>query len=203
MSQRRGTVTDRLLNVIQVLQLGKKTGRLSVERGEGIKLEEGEIIFSNGQVIEARGGRLQGQEALRWLSTWSACRFIFVLETKISATRPFTTSQLTSFPTVGRTTTQPLKDTQSHLPILSSVRQNAGWGGQVSPAGQPGPPRHTSSAEDALHLLNQAGLSRSHWHLFLLVDGHRTIVELVRLTSRSPQEVQRLLHDLRNIGVIQ
>ncbi|MBV9614035.1 MAG: DUF4388 domain-containing protein, partial [Ktedonobacteraceae bacterium] len=78
MSQKRGTVTDRLLNVIQVLQLGKKTGHLTVERDEGKGQEKGEIIFVQGQVTQAYGGNLRGQEALNWLSTWGACRFIFV-----------------------------------------------------------------------------------------------------------------------------
>jgi hypothetical protein len=192
MSQRRGTVTDRLLNVIQVLQLGKKTGNLLVERGEGVKLEAGEIIFSNGQVIQARRGRLQGQEALSWLSTWSTCRFIFVPETEAPTTRPLLTARSTTT----------LKDTQPHLPISSSTRQEIDWIEQELRAVQPGP-RRTSSAEDAFHLLDQAGLSRSHRHLFLLVDGHRTIVELARLTRRPLEEVQRLLHDLENIGVIQ
>jgi len=201
MTQRRGTVTDRLLNVIQVLQLGKKTGNLLVERGEGMKLEDGEIIFSNGQVIQAQGGRLQGQEALSWLSTWSTCRFIFVPETKAATTRPLGSSQLTSLPAARSTITQPLKDTQPHLPVASSTRQELDWIEQKSPATQPGPHR-TCAAEDAFRLLDRAGLSRSHRHLFLLVDGHRTIVELVRLTGRPPEEVQRLLHDLEDIGVI-
>jgi Domain of unknown function (DUF4388) len=199
MSQRRGTATDRLLNVIQVLQLGKKTGHLLVERGEGRTLEEGEILFSYGQVIQARGGTLQGQEALTWLSTWSTCRFVFVPEPAARTTKPLGIVS----PASGNARTQPLQDTQPQPRINSpSTRQEPVGVEQASPALPPGPQR-TCSTEEAFRLLDRAGLSRSHRHLFLLVDGHRTLVELVRLTGRPPEEVQRLLHDLANIGVIQ
>ncbi|TMC61826.1 MAG: DUF4388 domain-containing protein, partial [Chloroflexota bacterium] len=49
MPHQRETATDRLSNVIQVIQLGKKSGLLTVERGEGITFEEGAITFVNGQ----------------------------------------------------------------------------------------------------------------------------------------------------------
>ena len=78
MSQRRGTITHNLLNVIQVIQLGRKTGFLMVERGKGTSREEGEIVFVSGQIIEASSGDIVGQQALEWLKTWGVCRFLFV-----------------------------------------------------------------------------------------------------------------------------
>ena len=78
MPQKRGTTTDNLLNIIQVIQLGRKTGCLMVERGEGIGREEGDILFVSGQIVEVHSGDLAGQHALDWLKTWSVCRFLFV-----------------------------------------------------------------------------------------------------------------------------
>jgi hypothetical protein len=74
----RGTTTDNLLNIIQVIQLGRKTGSLVAERGGGVTREEGELVFISGQIIEAYSGNLMGQQALAWLKTWRACRFFFV-----------------------------------------------------------------------------------------------------------------------------
>src|SRR5450432_819181 len=113
MSQKRGTVTDRLLNVIQVLQLGKKTGHLTIERDEGKGQEKGEIIFVEGQVTQAYGGNLRGQEALNWLSTWGACRFIFVPATLEKTTNPLTT-QTQPFMSSPKAT-QPLNDTNPRI----------------------------------------------------------------------------------------
>ncbi len=47
------------------------------------------------------------------------------------------------------------------------------------------------------------GLSRTHRHLLLLIDGQRSILELVRLIGRSEQEVASFLHDLEQATVIQ
>src|SRR5260370_19887393 len=71
------TATDRLISIIQLIQLGKRTGVLTVKRGEGNALEEGMITFTNGQVIQAQTGRYNGSEAMNRLSAWGACRFIF------------------------------------------------------------------------------------------------------------------------------
>ncbi len=197
MLQKRGTATDRLLNVIQVLQLGKKTGHLVVERGDNTKQDEGEIVFGDGQVLQAYAGNLQGQPALNWLSTWSNCRFLFVAETTEKTTRPLSTGPLPQLPGPGGA--RSLRDTQPRMHTVSPGTEGTE---QAAPAALPGPHR-TCSTERGFQLLEQARLSRSHRHLFLLVDGQRSIVELVRLTGRPPEEVQRLLHDLEDIGVIQ
>ena len=78
MPHKRGTATDNLLNIIQVIQLGHKTGYLTIERGENSEREEGELAFVSGQIVEAHCGDLVGLQALDWLKTWRGCRFLFV-----------------------------------------------------------------------------------------------------------------------------
>jgi hypothetical protein len=197
MSQGRGTTTDRLANVIQVIQLGRKTGQLAVERGEGTLLEQGEIIFVRGQIVQARSRHLTGQKALDWLSTWETCRFAFIPPATERVTRP-----LLALPAPQRTSTQPLKE------ILPPTPTNGGQ--ETAPRGTTGPlygdlpaPQRISQVDDALWQIDQAGLSRLHRRLFLLLDGQRTIAALARLTGRSYEEVQRLLRDLERLGVIQ
>ena len=71
------TATDRLANVIEVVELGQRTGMLAVERGSGSVLEEGELYFVSGQVVYASLAGLRGREALAALSRWGPCRFCF------------------------------------------------------------------------------------------------------------------------------
>src|SRR5690349_20757186 len=75
MTQRRVTATKQLSTVISVIQLGKKTGLLSVERGKGPTFEEGTITFLQGQIVNAVLGSLQSRDAMASLSGWKDCHF--------------------------------------------------------------------------------------------------------------------------------
>lgn len=83
MAKSRVTATNRLANVIEVVELGRRTGLLSAER-DGNDLEEGEIYFISGHPVYAVFGTLTGRDALNMLIRWGACRFAF----EPSAPRP-------------------------------------------------------------------------------------------------------------------
>lgn len=234
MPQQRETVTDRLANVIEVIQLGRKTGQLSVERGTGNTYEEGYIFFLNGQIIQAVTGWRSGQEALNWLSDWGACRFTFIPDAsarttnKLSAISTPSTSPLSPIPSASQkvlpATAQP---TRPPVQRVVSTGKTGSPGGpfptQLSPEasasgtgaidnGVAAPahpdtgtlaPYRTRQLDEALWLLERRGLSRAHRHLFLLIDGQRTVAELVRLTGRKQDEVQLLLRDLETATLIQ
>jgi hypothetical protein len=196
MSQRRGTETSQLSNVIQVLQLGRKTGILSVEREGNQGIEEGRIAFMQGNITEAQLGRLIGQAALSLFGTWNTCRFIFTPMQVEKITRPlpaippykFSESTDPRLPTISPGMTESGKRTTDYLPIS-----------ELSPTFRA--PQRLRSADEALRLLERAGLSRGHRHLLLLLDGQRTIPELSRLMNRGEEEVKHLLHDLAQLGI--
>jgi hypothetical protein len=77
MAKPRVTATDRLSNVMDVVELGRRTGMLSVERTVGVMLEEGEVYFVSGSPIYATLGPFRGRDALDALARWSDCRFCF------------------------------------------------------------------------------------------------------------------------------
>lgn len=194
MTERRGTTTDQLVSIIQVIQMGRKSGTLTVERGENMNLEEGTIIFVQGQITEAHVGRRNNQVALAWFKTWKACRFTFV--PTVSA-RP--TGQMPAMP--AETPRVALKETNPHLSTPPSAVQPERGTGPLQDASPL--PRRILPAEEALRLVELGGLSRVHRRLLLLIDGRRTTQELVRLMGRSPDDVQKLLHDLAYIRVVQ
>jgi len=191
MPQQRGTETSQLANVIEVIQLGRKTGVLTVERGTDSSPEIGEITFDNGHIIQARSNRgVQGQQALMWLRAWGTCRFTFVAAQE-------TTRTTQPLPTVS---TQMKRDTQPHHVSAETLQQPI-------PSLRADPkllavPQRTQHLENALQLIIQARLSRTHRQLFLLVDGQRNAAELLRLIGRRPDEGLSLLRDLARIGVI-
>jgi Domain of unknown function (DUF4388) len=213
MSQQE-TATERLVNVIQSLQLGRAGGVLTARRGEGVTQEEGIIVFVNGQVAEASVGRRTGSGALNWLSTWGRCRFSFVPSDTSSITTPSLPSSpgapgdqhrnTGSYPRIQA----PTSDKQSG-PLGRESGPLAPSGPHASAAGQPNLsdrmtiiPYTTLPLDEALRWIEQGKLSRIHKHLFLLIDGHRSVTELVRLTGKNQDEVHELLHDLVRTGVI-
>lgn len=197
------TATDRLVNVIQSIQLRRASGVLTARRGEGATQEEGIIAFVNGQVAEASVGRRTGSGALNWLSTWGRCRFSFVPSEASSITTP----SLPSSPGA-------LGDQHNHTGAYPRMqaptpdKQSGPLGGQSGSLAPSGPyasaivPSTTLPLGEALRWIEQSRLSRIHKHLFLLIDGHRSVTELVRLTGKNQDEVHGLLRDLVQTGVI-
>ena len=78
MRRQRATHANRVSQVIEVIELGRRTGLLSVERDVGAVLEEGDLYFLDGQAIYASTGTQSGRSALETLRTWGACRFVFL-----------------------------------------------------------------------------------------------------------------------------
>lgn len=233
MPEQRETLTDRLANVIEVIQLGRKTGRLSVERGEDNTYEEGSISFLNGQIVQATTGWRIGQEALNWLSSWGACLFTFIPDASArttgrlpaltaSSTPPLspTTPISQKFPPAAAQPTKPLPSLHPSVavgkigklsgtgqvqPLPTMPAQGTGASGKSTPAppdGDTPAPYHTRQHDEAFRLLEHRGLSRAHRRLFLLIDGQRTMPELVRLMGRGQDEVQQLLRDLEAATLI-
>jgi len=218
MSQQQELLTGSLVSVISSIQGERRSGVLIAKRGEGIFLEEGTIVFVNGQITEARAGRLRDSAARNLLSTWESCRLLFVLtssEAGVNGSPP-------TLPARGRAIGPPALGPPVHMtdtrrpdpqtPMPSSLkgrggpqeaREGGGFGekgrGDTPAARAPYPIQHL---EAALRLIEQQGLSRVHRQLFYLIDGRRSIVALVRLTGKSGSELYQLLGDLERAHII-
>lgn len=220
MAQQKETITNSLADVIQVIQLSRKSGMLTVERGEGETFEEGMITFVNGQAVEAQTAAFNGQNALRWLGSWGTCRFAFI---------PTPTSEIPSIPLVNTPAfEQRMRDTGTHPRVpISPLRESKDNGTHpripVSPLRESAARRQASNGgtgpvialisasvvphlviplEESLRYVDQLGLSRQHRRLLLLVDGQRNVAEMVRLIGRTLYEVQQLLADLEQAKII-
>lgn len=227
MSQKRGIATDQINNILQVIELGRKTGWLTVERGEATQQEKGEIVFDKGHIVDVHYGQLSGVAAFNQLQTWGPCRFVFVnnptgqpsgalQEYSPLTTRennPRTTDSMTNIqrntqsnkitlrqPTDSLSTfsTAPLPAMQQPKPTPMQ-QSGTGWTG-----GNRGPtPRRTGPADEGLARLSQFQVSRQHRQCYLLIDGRHCYAELIRLMNRNPGEILQILQDLINIGIIQ
>jgi len=203
------TATDRLVSIIQLIQLGRRTGVLTVKRGEGRALEEGMVTFVNGQVLQAHMGRYNGPEAMTRLSAWETCRFIFAPSDMPEEDR---LPSLTSFKEADsgrgdqhvtgnlfRSGDQfPQRSMRSREPITPPPMSDLNH--LLSPLSPV--PYCRVEISIALHLLERKKLTRFHRRLLLLIDGQRSIQELVRLMGRNEKEIQIFLNDLEQALII-
>jgi len=208
MPQQPATLTDRLANVIQVIQLGRKTGTLTVERSNGNSLEQGTVYFVNGLMTQASALQLRGLAAFQWLNTWGSCRFTFTPSDSALATNKLASIRPGQIPVFERARFQ---DTDPTIPNQAQAKAFSGSGAENSQNRQNDlSPRKASdripnqvrSLEDAVQRIERMKLSRAHRRLFLFIDGHRTRTELARLMGRRQVEVDALLQDLERADVV-
>jgi Domain of unknown function (DUF4388) len=178
MMKPRGTFAEKLADVLQVLQLARKTGLLVIEReGGGEAVEQGTVTLQNGQITDASYGRYRGSTALDILMGWRPCYFVLHPPSATAASSAFSQQN-------------------------SSGRQPGSRPSGMLPPPVPSAPYRTQQVDVVLPYFARMGLSRAHRQLFLLVDGQRPLTELIRLMGRGPDEVEALLADLAGAGLI-
>jgi hypothetical protein len=178
----RGTATDKLADVIQMLLFVQKTGILTVQRESSNNvLEEGSLYLRSGQIVDAAIGNLRGADALKKLSTWTRCYFVF------QASSPTASSPL------GPVTPAP---SEQRAPVRRTESLSA------STAFSSVIPCRTDQFQRSLPDFERLGISRMHRQLFLLADGQRSIEALAKLLGRHPQEVLLLFSDLESLQLL-
>jgi hypothetical protein len=214
MSQPRETTTNNLADVIQVIQIGHRTGTLTVERGEGTTFEEGVIVFVNGQIIDAKCGQQNGPVALGWLTTWTTCRFSFIVDASLNSQPPSypqpNAPHTTTNPGLGsgsRSGSGPFSTRTNNSNTRSQTPHTNPSATNTNRSNKPNhfivqTPYRIRTDNSVLAFIDQVGLTREHRRLFMLIDGQRTTQELVSLMGRNPEKVIELLTDLERAGIV-
>ena len=209
MTKGRDNLAEALNDVLELVRMRRQTGLLSIECLHDGRYEEGEVYVQFGQPVYAQTGSLTGQEALTKLLSWRQIYFAFLPDT-VRVTANGSSAARTNVngasPTV-RTLTSP------GLPSVggNSFSQTGAAEESGSLPAQPAPqavsttpglewivPRKAGSGRDVMEL----PLTRPQRSIYLLIDGRRTVADLARCTRKNLQEVERLLSELRERGLI-
>jgi hypothetical protein len=182
----RGTATNNLTDVIQMLQMARKTGILTLQReGKGNTVEQGTLTLQAGQIVDAGLGLITGKTAYARLSTWGACHFIFQATAPTSPNMP-APYQLSPEPATGRS---------GPLPAIGTTGRN-----ETLPVSSV--PTRLRDGQEVLGYFDRLGLTRAHRQLFLLINGQYTVQELMRLSGHRADQFERLLTDLEHVGLV-
>ena len=186
MLDEQNIAVDHLVKIIQALQIGRTTGTLVATRGDGASYELGTLVFFNGRVAQARVGRREGREAFNLLSTWGKCRYNFV--PSVTSVPPSTTEKTTD----SLSEDNFIQSMQTEVHALPSEQERV----------NETIPYRSKPLQYSLQVLSKKNLSRTHRNLFLLVDGSRRVVDLMRLLKLDENDVLALLYDLQDAGII-
>jgi hypothetical protein len=221
MAKGRDNAAENLIDVLEFVRIRRQSGLLSVEHEQDGRMEEGEIYFLGGQPTYARTGLLSGQQALSQILSWRKVLFTFITDVlRPSATNLFPVAEgdpnsgaapayvspalslRPSVPPASTEPTVPVGSNRSGLPGRPRENEPAYVGSAVRTSTVQGAgsfvPQRRGGDEDILSL----PLTRRQRSIYLLVDGRRTISDLSRCTGKSVQEVERMLSELREQGLL-
>ncbi len=210
MSKERDIAAENLSSVLELARLRRQRGLLSVEHIQRGRLEEGEIYFQNGQPTYARVGQLLGQDALVWLLQWRQIHFALLndvppppanipvqfarsVDSRITGPMVAISSTQASYRQFnGSLSTSVLTESRPAYPGSSS-RLNPYLTNIETLI-----PQKLENERDVLSL----PLTRPQRCVYLLVNGRRTIADLSRTTGKSAQDVERILSELQEQGLV-
>lgn len=208
MTKGRDLAAESISDLLDVARAHKRSGMLRAEYSQGGRLEEGEIYVFVGQPIYARTGRLTGPEALRRLLSWRHIYFSFVPD----APRPRAnlTSTLPLHLGNGSTPSSAPLNTPTGPVMRSPTTGDLRWQQPMENRNDVPPPQNripgieqrvpqkVGPERDAQSL----PLSRRQRFVYFMVDGRRTAGELAHFTNKTILEVEVILGELQDLGLI-
>jgi hypothetical protein len=228
MTRGRDNAAERLGDILELIRMRKQSGVLSLERFLNNHFEEGEIFFQSGQPTYAQTGQLTGQDALAYLLGWRQVYFTFQngvprpptstsaptpIPTKERVAVSISTSKASAIPASPRpspvNTAGAIPAISGNLPQVNTdvVANNVGINTTMYRPTNLNPntpglewlvPQKLGKERDVLSL----PLTRPQRSIYLLIDGRRSVADLARCTRKSMQEIERLLIELQERGLI-
>lgn len=220
MTKGRTTSAENIKDILDTALRRRQRGLLSIESQQGNVIEEGEIYVENGQITYAHTKQLMGQAALRIILGWRGVYFAFATNEYPAPMRP---AGLVTTKAQSREAPLGLPAPASHESYLPTTppslpQFSAGHGAQPAarndtntdplpevrrpPAAMPGVewiiPRRVNKEQNVLSL----PLTRPQRSIYMLIDSHRSVSDLARCTRKTVQEIERLLSELQERGLI-
>ena len=192
---------ESLHDILVFARTRRLNGMMTIEHIQGGKIEEGEVFFQTGQPLQARVGRMVGQDALNWLMKWQNITYsIGTDETlqSVATTNASNQNNATSSSTPSYGSPNGLPSTE---PIFRQPQAN-GKAAIPSNTSTPGiewlVPQKRGNEREVLAL----PLTRRQRFIYFLVDGHRTVADLARCTGKNTQEIELILSELHEQGLV-
>jgi hypothetical protein len=192
---------ENLRDILELARLRRLNGIMTIEHKKAGKVEEGEVFFQTGQPIQARIGRLAGQDALSWIMKWHNITYSIGTDESIQSIATSNVSFVNNATSSPIPTYAPSNGMASTEPVVAQKQVN-GRSSILSNTSTPGiewlAPHKLGIEREVLAL----PLTRRQRFIYFLVDGRRTIADLARCTGKNTQEIELILSELQEQGLI-
>jgi len=198
MTNGRGTAAESVSSLLEIARTRQRSGLLSIEYSQGGFTEAGEVYLVAGQPIYARVGNLAGSPALHRLLSWRNISFAFAA----NALRP----PANIFPPPGLKSTEPNLHLNSRgfipLPTTDKLRQSDALRPEQAALLGPGAEHLVPRKVEPVRDIASLSLTRRQRLIYFLVDGQRTVADLVRTANKTVLEIGATLGELQQQGLI-
>jgi hypothetical protein len=194
---------ESLDGVLELARTRRQNGMMTIEHSQGGRVEEGEVFFQTGQPVHARVGHLIGQDAIKWLMNWRNITYTTGTDESLQSISSTAVNNRNSTSSTPSPTPKYLSPNgiPTTGPVSGQLRFH-GRGSQSSNISQPGiewlVPQKLGIEREVLAL----PLTRRQRFIYFLVDGRRTVADLARCTSKNIQEIELILSELREQGLV-
>ena len=159
--------------IIKILSLGKRTGRLALNYGE----ESGNIFFQEGRIIHAKCGPIEGPKAIYEMAVWSAGNYRFFVD------------DAPDFSTVNLSIEEIQAETENRIRQMDRISSLI-------------PSANVVFSLDPDIKEKEISLKSIQWRILSRIDGKRTITEIAQGISLTDSDAMKVFYTLLKMGVI-
>ncbi len=159
--------------IIKILSLGKRSGRLYLTNGS----DSGNIFFTDGEVIHAQCGALNGIKAIQEIAVWTSGEYRFFVD------------EPADMQTVIMGIDEVLAETTSHLRQMDKITS-------LIPS---------SSAVYALEpdiRDKEVQLKSIQWRVLTTIDGKKSIADIAQGINLGVSDCMKILYTLLRMGLL-
>jgi hypothetical protein len=186
---------ENFAQILEMARYSRQNGKMLIEHNQSGRVEEGEVFFQSGQLIRAQVGRLNGQNALNWILSWHNITYtIGTDETLHSGATPFAMQR--NYPSPAPPNAHPTTG-----PVVSQTQAK----GHISIASDGSTPEIERLVPQKRGIESEVlslPLTRPQRFIYFLVDGHRTVADLARCTGKNAREIEFILNELQEQGLV-
>ncbi len=164
-----------LIDVLQLIHLGKKNGSLEIETEEN----KGEIYFEDGRVIYAKTNETTSEDAIQYILRWSEGEFSFTPDKRAPE----------------RKMNIPIQNL-----ILDSAKQIDEWKRLEKLI--PNVEMVVEFVEDPNVTTEEINLEPDEWKILALITGEKSIREIAQLAKYTEFNTAKLFYGLISSGLV-